>query len=410
MSPFLDVRMKGFAGRASIEAVLTLIDARTQVLPAEQIAITSAAGRVLAEPVHARVDVPSFDRSAMDGYALRAADTRDSPVSLIVLGEARPAHPFSGKVERGQTVRIMTGAPVPVGADAILVAEAAEEREGQLLVQSPVPAKKHIICIGEDVSKGSEILSSGRCLRPQDVGLAVAVGVASVAVVRRPRVALLVTGDELLPAGATPQDGRIFDSNSPMLAALIERDGGACQPVRYLPDDAGALRAALRSTDADVVLITGGSSVGTEDHAPSIVAELGELAVHGVALRPAGPLGVGFIAGRIVFLIPGNPVSCLCAYDLFAGRAVRRLGGRNAAIAYRQRTLPLAEAVASAPGRTDYVRVRVKPEGVVPVASRGASSLSSAVLADGFILVEANRDSLEPGETVEVFFYDADAG
>ena len=192
----------------------------------------------------------------------------------------------------------MTGAPVPAGADAVLPAEAAEERDGRVLVREPVSPGRHVGRVGEDVARGREILAAGRRLRPQDVGLLASIGVGSASVVRRPRVAVLVTGNELLPPGSAPEGYRIADSNSPMLAALVARDGGECQPVRYLEDRYEAVRDAISQADADVVLVSGGSSVGREDHAPRAVAELGELAVHGVALRPASPTGVGFLPHR----------------------------------------------------------------------------------------------------------------
>jgi molybdopterin molybdotransferase len=216
---------------------------------------------------------------------------------------------------------------------------------------------------------------------------------------------VLVTGNELLPPGSTPEGFKIVDSNSPMLDALVARDGGECLPVHYLPDHYEMVRDAIRDTDADVILVSGGSSVGVEDHAPRAVAELGELAVHGVAMRPAAPLGVGFLP-LPVFLLPGNPVSCLCAYDLFAGRVVRRLGGRAWDLPYRNVSLPLAAKIVSAAGRLDYVRVKIEAGQVVPIATSGASMLSSTVVADGFVLVSRDRESLEPGEVVEVWLYD----
>ena len=170
------------------------------------------------------------------------------------------------------------------------------------------------------------------------------------------------------------------------------------------------MRDAIRDADADVILVSGGSSVGKEDHAPRAVAELGELAVHGVALRPASPTGVGFTPGpgrgRVVFLLPGNPVSCLCAYDLFAGRVVRRLGGRGWELPYRRATLPLASKVVSAVGRVDYVRVKIENGAVVPLAVSGASVLSTTVTADGFVLIDRDRSALTPGEPVDVWAYD----
>ncbi|QDU22481.1 Molybdopterin molybdenumtransferase [Urbifossiella limnaea] len=363
--------------------------------------MTAAAGRVLAAAVTSAVDVPAVPRCMMDGYAVRAADS--GPRRLV--GAAYPGRPFSGVVHDGECVRVTTGAALPTGAEAVLMAELADAAGDTITARSAVPAGKHVGRVGEDVAAGREVLPAGRVLRPQDVGLLASIGVSRVDVVRRPRVAVLATGDELLPPGSTPDGSRIVDSNSPMLAALVARDGGDCEPTRYLPDDFDTTHAALRDATADVILVTGGTSVGTEDHAPRALADVGELAVHGIGVKPAGPTGVGFVGGRAVFLLPGNPVSCLCAYDLFAGRAVRRLGGRPVALPYRSAVLPLAAAVASAVGRVDYVRVRVEGGGAVPLGG-GASNLSGAVVADGFALVPAAREEMAAGEAVEVWFYD----
>jgi molybdopterin molybdotransferase len=191
-----------------------------------------------------------------------------------------------------------------------------------------------------------------------------------------------------------------------MLDALTRRDGGLPTVAPLVPDRREAVRAALAGADADVVLVSGGSSVGQEDHAPRVLADLGELAVHGVALRPAGPAGVGFLSGRPVFLLPGNPVSCLCAYDLFAGPAVRRLGGRPTVLPYRTAAVPLARKIASAVGRVDYVRVVVRDGGAEPLATSGASVLSSTTRADGFVLVGRDSEGFPAGERVTVHFYD----
>jgi molybdopterin molybdotransferase len=411
--PFFDVRLKGFGHRAEVGDVLRLLELRTPVLGAEFIPLLESAGRVLAEAVIAAVNVPGFARAAMDGYAVRAADTRgadtDHPVRLAIVGESLPARPFAGTVEPGHAVRITTGAPMPAGADAVLVIESArEEAAGSVLALSAVIAGRNVGRVGEDVAKGSEVFTAGRRLRPQDVGLLASIGVDRVAVIRRPRVAILVTGDEILPPGSAPEGFRIVDSNSPMLAALAARDGALCQPVRYVPDRYEAVRDAIGEARADAVLVSGGSSVGKEDHAPRAVAELGELSIHGVALRPAGPLGIGFRTGSPapVFLIPGNPVSCLCAYDLFAGRAIRRMGGRSWDLPYRSIELLLSARIDSAVGRVDYVRVKRAEGAVEPIAARGASVLSSTVEADGFVLIERNRDHLDSGETVTVWLYD----
>ncbi len=409
---FDDVRMRGFGARAAVADVLVLLDARIVALASEEVPLLDTAGRVLAEPIASAVDVPGFARSAMDGFAVRAAGTAGAsdvaPVALVLVGTALPARPFAGEVGAGEAVRVTTGAPVPAGADAVLMAEFAHlESETRVLARAAVAPRKHVVRVGEDVAKGREVLHKGRVLRPQDVGLLASVGAATVRAVRRPRVAILVTGNELLPPGRAPVGFRIVDSNSPMLAALAARDGATVLPVRYVPDDYAAVRDAIREAAlvADVVLVSGGTSVGTEDHGPRAAAELGELAVHGVALRPAGPMGVAFLPVP-AFLVPGNPVACLCAYDLFAGRAVRKLGGRAWELPYRRATLPLAFAVESVAGRVDYVRVKIEGGAAVPLATGGASNLSSAVVADGFVLVPVDRAALAPGEPVEVWLYE----
>lgn len=411
MSAFSDVRMRGFATRTEVEAALALLQLRVQRLPAEPVDLGVAAGRVLAQHVVAGVDVPGFDRAAMDGYALGGEETFGAdaynPIDFDVVGEALPGRPCAQDVQPGQAVRIMTGAPLPTGADAVLPAEAAEAIGlRRMRAREAVPPGRHVGRRSEDIACGTVVLHQGRLLRPQDLGVLASLGATPVTVVRRPTAALLVTGDELLPCGSRPEGYRVVDSNSVMLAALIQRDGGVPTPVRLLHDNADVLRLALTQTTEDVVLISGGSSVGQEDHAPRILAELGELSVHGIALRPASPTGIGFLGGRPVFLLPGNPVSCLCAYDLFAGPVLRRLGGRSWEMPYRTVRLPLARKIASMIGRVDYARVQVTAGQVEPLAVSGASLLSSTTRADGFVLVPAELEGYAPAEMITVFLYD----
>jgi molybdopterin molybdotransferase len=409
-SGFFDVRLRGFRDRADVADVVRLLDERLLPLGGEVVAVPEAAGRVLAEDVRSEVDVPGFDRAAMDGYAVRAEETFGAgpynPLELRIVGQSLPGRPFPGQVASGQAVRIMTGAPVPAGADAVLPVEVAREEAGKLVVSEPISPGRHVGRRGEDVEPGRTVLGAGRVLRPQDLGLLASLGVATVRAVRRPLVDVLITGNELLPAGSRPEGYRIVDSNSVMLAALVRRDGGEAHIAPLLPDDPDVLRQALRGSTADVLLVSGGSSVGQEDHAPALVAEMGQLAVHGVALRPASPAGVGFLEGRPVFLLPGNPVSCLCAYDLFASRAVRRLGGRCPELPYRRLAVPLAGKIASAVGRVDYVRVRIREGRAEPLAVSGASLLSTTTAADGFVLVPRDSEGYPAGELVTVYCYD----
>jgi molybdopterin molybdotransferase len=346
----------------------------------------------------------------MDGYAVVADDTDGATaynrVILHVVGEARPAAPHAGSVARGQAVRIMTGAPMPAGADAVLPAEWTEDagRPDRVAAVSAVSPGKHVGTRGEDVVAGAALLDPGRVLRPQDLGVMSSIGLAEAAVVRRPRVRLAVTGNELLRSGSAPGGHRIADANGPMLRALAERDGATVDFPDIIPDQAEPILAALQA-DADVVVVSGGSSVGLEDLAPMLLAEHGELAIHGVAMRPSSPTGMGRLGHRLVFLLPGNPVSALCAYDFFAGRAIRVLGGRPAAWPYRSIRGTLVRKISSPIGRLDYARVRVAGGRVEPLAVAGASILTSTTRADGFVIVSEDSEGFAAGAEVEVWLY-----
>jgi molybdopterin molybdotransferase len=405
-----DVRMRGFQDRAEVEEVVRLLDERVRPLSAETVAVPHACGRVLAADVIAELAVPGFDRAAMDGYAVRADETFGAgpynPLEWRVVGESLPGRPFAGEVSPGQAVRIMTGAPVPAGTDAVVPVEVTSEEGGVLRVTEPVSPGRHVGRRGEDIEPGRTVLSAGRVLRPQDLGLLASLGVGEVAVIRRPRIDILITGDELLPVGSKPQGYRIVDSNSVMLAALVRRDCGVPHIASLIPDRREAVREAIHTSTAEMLLVSGGSSVGQEDHAPTVVAELGELPVHGIALRPASPTGVGFLDGRPVFLLPGNPVSCLCAYDLFAGRTIRILGGHSPNLPYLRVQMPLTAKVSSAVGRVDYVRVRVQEGRAEPLAVSGASMLSTTTVSDGFVLVPRDSEGYPAGEMVTVYLYD----
>ncbi|MCE9544690.1 MAG: molybdopterin molybdotransferase MoeA [Planctomycetia bacterium] len=418
--PNADVRMRGFVSRSTVEEALAWLDAQVATLPAEECPLAAAAGRVLCGNIESDVDVPGFDRAMMDGYALLAADTIGATptnrLPLSVLGQALPGAAFAGTVAHGQAVRVMTGAPMPNGADAVLPAELTSladpsnpqssiPNSQSVQVLAELPAGKNFGRRGEDIVRGTVVLPAGRRLRPQDIGVLSSIGRATVPVVRRPRVRIVVTGDELLPLGTVPTGHRIADANGPMLAALVRRDGGEVLSQEMVADRRDAILAAIQQP-CDVLLVSGGSSVGLEDHVPTLLAEHGELAVHGIAMRPSSPTGLGRIGAALVLLMPGNPVSCLCAYDFFAGRAIRTLGGLARDWPYRSVRLKLAGQLKSAKGRVDYARVMVVDGHVEPIGISGASVLSSTTRADGFVIVPAKREVLPLGEEVEVYLYD----
>jgi molybdopterin molybdotransferase len=409
--PNADVRMRGFADRTTVEAAQAWTDSQLaafEALPVDNVPLLDASGRVLARDVTSSVNVPGFARAMMDGFAVRAEDTQGATtynrLPLNVVGTRLPGEGVSETVTAGAAVRIMTGAPMPAGADSVLPVEQTHLEGARVWAIGETSPGKHVGQLGEDVRAGDMVLRAGHALRPQDVGMLSALGFNSAPVVRRPRVSILITGNELLPSGTPPTGHRITDANGPMLAALVRRDGG--EPIfgDIIPDDRYALLAAMRQ-EADVLLLSGGSSVGQEDHAPTLLAEHGELAVHGVAMRPSSPSGLGRMDGRLVFLLPGNPVSCLCAYDFFAGRAIRGLGGRSLDWPYQQMRATLTRKLVSVVGRVDYARVHVRGSEAEPVAIAGASVLSSVTRADGFIVVPADSEGFAQGAEVEVFLY-----
>jgi molybdopterin molybdotransferase len=419
-----DVRMRGFTHRHTVAAAHAWLDAQVPPLGNEVVSLRTAAGRVLADPVVSDVDVPGFDRATMDGYAVVAASTEGATaynrLPLTVIGDSMPGCPFQGQAAPGQAVRIMTGAPMPAGCDAVLPAEWVETgpdatRTNRISALAAVSPGKNLGRRGEDILRGTAVLQAGRVLRPQDLGLLSSIGAGEARVIRQPQVRLIVTGNELLPSGSPPHGYRIADANGPMLAALVERDGGVLDFPGLVRDDHDAILDALHAP-ADVVIVSGGSSVGIEDLAPTIVARHGELAIHGIAMRPSGPTGLGRLGQRLVFLLPGNPVSSLCAYDFFAGRTIRALGGRTRDWPYRPVPARLARKISSPIGRLDYARVKVidavasagtaSPRLVEPLAVAGASLLSSTTRADGFVVIPDDSEGFAPGADVTVWLYD----
>ena len=407
-----DVRMRGFAERVDVEVVEAFLVDHAAPLPCEAVPLLECGGRVLAEDVTSKVNVPGFARSAMDGYALRGEESFGASaydaIRLNVVGLSLPGAPYAGVVGKGEAIRIMTGAPVPEGADAVVKAEVCEEANDVVSISEPTAPRKNVGAIGEDIKRGELVLHSGRRLRPQDVGLLSSIGCPSLSCIRRPRVRLVVTGNELLPAGSVPTGSQIVDSNSVVLRGLVARDGGHTLPFEIIPDEPALIKNAMADDQADLVLVSGGTSVGQEDHAPRLLSELGKLDFHGISMRPSSPTGIGRIGSRLVLLLPGNPVSCLAAYEFFAGPTIRALGGRSRPWPHRRAIVRLAGKIVSEIGRTDYVRVAIDKGMARPLATSGASILSSTVRAAGAVVVPRGLEGMREGEEVLVYLYDDD--
>jgi molybdopterin molybdotransferase len=387
--------------------MLTVEHARARMLSVarrlegrESVPTRHAAGRVLAEPVIARVDVPPVDNSQMDGYAVRCADIRAAPARLPVSARIA-AGQAPGVLAPGTAARIFTGAPIPQGCDAVVEQEATRaEGDHVVLLESPTPGK-WIRRQGCDIALGATALALGQALRAQHLGVAASVGVAELVVVRKPKVALFCTGNELAMPGETPEPGRIFNSNRFVLAALLETLGCTVVDLGIVPDRLDATRQTLQTAarEADLIVSSGGVSVGEEDHVKAALVSLGELDLWQIAMKPGKPLAFGHAQGVPFIGLPGNPVSSFVTFVLFVRPFVLRCLGVTAVEPHRY-ALPAGFDRQGDGSRREFLRVRLNADGAVePYPSQNAALLSSVTWADG--LVELAPDArIERGQMV----------
>ena len=372
----------------------------------ESVALDNANGRVLAEDLVASADVPPFARAAMDGYAVRASDTtgatREHPRALT-----RVATLFTGQVtERavgaGECIEIATGAPLPPGADAVVIVEETDgEASGSVRVFSPVGPGQNIGRQGADIRRGDRVLAKGTFLTPSRVGAVAALGLAQVRVYARPRVAILSTGNEVIDPGQPLAPGQIYDINRFSVAAAVSDHGGEPVLHRTAVDTLEDLSRAIDECLVDDVLVfSGGSSVGERDLILDVLTARGELIFHGVAMKPGKPTAFGRVGGKLFFGMPGYPASCLTNAYILLVPALRRMA-RLPPQTTRSVTLPLSARISSAPGRHQIYTVRVVDGAVVP-AFKASGDITSMSQADGYIEIAASTDFAEAGEMVEV--------
>jgi molybdopterin molybdotransferase len=403
--------------------VLTPVDAlhvlhenlRPRVV-AERVPLARALDRVLAQDLIAPLDLPDFARSTMDGFAVRAADTYGAseglPAYLTLAGEVFMGTQADVTVGSGQAARIATGGMLPEGADAVVMVELTQEVDASTIeVVKPVAPGENVLQVGEDITSGAAILPRGHALRPQDLGGLAALGITEVAVARRLRVAIISSGDEVVPPDQTPKPGQIRDVNTSTLAALVERAGHEPLPLGVAPDvyEEIAALAQRGMEEADVVILSAGSSVSVRDMTAEVITSLGApgILVHGVSLRPGKPTILAVADGKPVFGLPGNPVSCMVTFDLFVGPTLALLGGAEAP---RRQTVSarLARNIASAAGREDWVQVRLEQRDgelwAVPVFGK-SNLIYTLVRADGMVRVELDAGGLYEAALVPVILF-----
>jgi molybdopterin molybdotransferase len=360
-----------------------------------------AQGRVIAEPVSAPADIPAMDCAVTDGYALRSAETEgatDYNPLLFTLNEI--SNEPCRRLPLAGAALVSAGTPLPCGADAVLPFDAAQLKGTTLEIFSAVAAGSGVERRGQQVRAGAALIEGRRILRPQDAGLLASVGIERVRVVRLPRVRLVIAGPKAFTG--CPSAG---DANGPMLCGLVRRDGGIVETMHVAEPRCEALGQAIAAPGADVIVVAGRTGTGLDDEAPLALAKTGELAIHGVALRPGGSAGMGLTGTAPVLLLPGDPLGCMCAYELLAGRLIRSLGGRSPELPHPVRDAEVGRKIVSAIGFVDLCRVRLVDGRVEPVGSAEFGGLASSIGADGFVVIPAPLEGYAPGTQVKVHLY-----
>jgi len=363
----------------------------------ELLPLEDCEGRIVVENVSASIDVPHYRRAAMDGFAVRASDTlgadRNSPV-VLKLGE---------RTEKGTCIRVHTGSPMPEDADAVVMLEDVVLRGSDVEIFTQVHPFENVSETGEDIQKGETIIEEGERLRPCDIAVLASLGISDVKVFRKPLVAIIPTGEELVARGTRePEEGEVYETNGLMASLYIEKWGGDARLLDIVPDNPEKIKKAIMSNlDADMIIVSGGTSVGRRDYVPDVVRALGSLLVHGVGISPGKPTALGIIKGKPVVCMPGYPVAGIVALYFFARAALRKLGHIPDETDRSVRAV-LAEKIASRIGYKTFARVRLENGKAIPLATSGAGILSSVSKADGFVIIPENVEGYEKGEEVEV--------
>ena len=412
----------------SVEEALDKVLGYVNVLGDEEKPILDCPGQVLAEDIYSSIDIPPLDNSAMDGYAIRAEDSKGAsektPRFLRVIDTVAAGTISGCRLERGTAIRIMTGAPVPEGADSIVRFEDTDEasRAGpaaEIGILKEIEAGFDIRRAGEDVCRGTKVLSKGLIIRPSEVGVMASLGWVTARVIRRPEVAILATGDELVDIGEPLPAGRIYNSNSYSLAALVKRYGGIPKMLGIARDNEGSVVASLRSAlDADMLITSGGVSLGDYDVVKEVLAKQGEIAFWTVRMKPGKPLAFGIINGvngtgtvkKIPHLgLPGNPVSSMVTFELFVRPGILKMMGRQD-LAKPSVEAVIRDSVVNNDGRRIFARVLVEERDGQYFASltgpQGSGILRSMSLANGLAIIPEDRTGVTAGDTVQVMMLD----
>ena len=395
----------------SLNNALKLIDDNQQLMDVEEIPLTEAHKRVLAEDIIAYHNSPPFDKSAMDGFALKGENTfgasQSQPKTLKIV-DAIGAGDFCDKtINEGETIVIATGAPVPDGADAVLMKEYTTTDGDELTIYSQVTPGENVSPKAEDIKKGDQILSKDTFIRYQEMGLIASAGYDSVKVYKKPNVKLIITGNELVePTKEEIDKDKIINSNQYTIKAMAE-DAGANISISYAGDTFDEVRQEVlkASEEYDVIMTTGGTAISKGDVVLDVVDDLGEILFHGVSIRPGKPIGAGIINGKMIFTFSGQPVAAMSQFDIFARKFLFKMQGRefDFHIVKRQAQLKIPSQL----GRTDFIRAFSDDESARHILNRGSGIIRSMVEANSYIIIDENDEGYQKGDIVDVVFFDS---
>lgn len=393
-----------------VKKALDIIKRSIKPVDVEEVPLEDAYRRVLAEDVKSLLSSPPFDRSAMDGYAIKAEDTfgfsESNPAHLWIVDRIGAGQMSNVVVQSGEAIKIATGAPIPSGTNAVVMEEYTVEDGDELQVEMSLPPGENVSPIGEDLKKGDKVLEAGQILRPQDLAIIASSGYESVKVFKKPKIGVVITGSELVSPRSDLKGAEIINSNYYTVKALVESTL-AISTLTHCVDDEELVEEAVLTMleNHDAVITTGGTAISKGDVVVDVAAKLGDVLIHGVAVRPGKPFGFGKIQGKPVFMLSGYPVATIVQFDVFVRQALEMIQGIC-------RELPVVrmkagKKIASSLGRTDYIRAKTHGEHVNPIKISGSGIIRSMVESDSYVLIEENLEGLEDGEDCKVVMYDS---
>lgn len=407
------LRKIGFSKLTALEDALNKLSSHIKLSSVEEIETVASLNRILADDITSEIDIPPFDRSAMDGYAVKAEDIFEASlknpkkikkVGIIEIGESP-----TQVLKRGEAIRISTGAAMPDGADAVIKIEDTEIENDLITIYTSLVPGKNVSKKGEDIPLGTQILNQGVEIKAEHIALLSSLGIEKINVRKNPKISVFATGNELLEVGTLLEKNKIFNSNTPMISNLVQIYGGKVIKESTLKDNRKILKTALIEAvkDSNIVIFTGGTSVGTKDHLPEVIHENGTVLTHGIAMRPGSPILIGYLKDTLVFCLPGTPVAAYLCFLVIVGPTIRKMMGcskidpRIEINAIINKDVPISSL-----GYINYLRVKIEKIKnhfiAIPVKLKGSGIISSLTKSDGIIEIQASQEGLKNGDQVTV--------